>query len=71
LVFKNAEASGSKIAKDRVTLLLAWNMDGSEKLEPLTIGKSKNPRCFKNVNRLPVDYQANRNAWMTSEICSE
>jgi len=37
LAFKNAEVAGSKIAKDRVTLLLAFNMDGSEKLEPLTI----------------------------------
>ena len=71
LAFKNAEAAGSKIAKNRVTLLLACNMDRSEKLEPLTIGKSKNPRCFKNVKRLPVDYQANRNAWKTSEIWSE
>jgi len=71
LAFKNAEAAGSKIAKNRVTLLLGCNMDRSEKLEPLTIGKSKNLRCFKNVKRLPVDYQANRNAWKTSEIWSE
>jgi len=37
----------------------------------VTIGKSRNPRCFKNVKRLPVDYQANKNAWMTSELWSE
>ena len=66
--FKGAEASGAKIAKDRMTLLLACNMDGSEKLEPLVIGKSKNPRCFKNVTKLPVPYDANKNAWMTAEI---
>ena len=71
LTFKKSEAAGSKIAKERVTLLLACNMDGSEKLEPLTIGKSRNPRCFKNVKRLPVDYQANKNAWMTGEIWGE
>ena len=71
LAFKNCETSGSKIPKERVTLLLACNMDGSEKLEPLTIGKSKNPRCFKNIKKLPVDYQANKNAWMTGEIWLE
>lgn len=71
LKFKTAEAAGSKIAKERVTLLLACNMNGSEKLEPLTIGKSRNPRCFKNVKRLPVDYEANKNSWMTNDIWSE
>lgn len=52
---KGVEAPGSKIAKDRMTLLLACKIDGSEKLDPLTIGISKNPRCFKNVKNLPVD----------------
>jgi len=41
------------------------------KLDPLVIGKSKNPRCFKNVNKLPVSYQSNKNAWMTAEIWRE
>ena len=71
LTFKGVEAPGSKIAKDRMTLLLACNMDGSEKIDPLTIGKSKNPRCFKNVKTLPVDYKANKNAWMTADIWKE
>ncbi|KAK1157956.1 tigger transposable element-derived protein 4-like [Acipenser oxyrinchus oxyrinchus] len=65
---KRSEAAGAKIAKDRVTLLLACNIDGSEKLQPLVIGKSKNPCCFKNVKRLPVPYEANSNAGMTGEI---
>jgi hypothetical protein len=71
LSFKNTEAAGCKVPKERVTLLLACNMDGSEKLEPLTIGKSKQPRCFKNVKRLPVAYEANKNAWMTGDIWKE
>jgi len=25
-------------------------------------------RCYKNVKRLPVEYEANKNAWMTSDI---
>lgn len=68
LAFKQHDAAGSKVPKDRLTLLLACNMDGSEKLPPLIIGKSKNPRCFKNVKNLPVTYEANRNAWMTGAI---
>ena len=71
LAFKSCETAGSKVAKERVTLLLACNMDGSEKLKPLTIGKSKNPRCFKNVKKLPVNYVANKNAWMTSDIWTD
>jgi len=45
-------------------------MDGSEKLNPLVIGngKSKNPRCFKYVKTLPVEYNANKDAWITGDI---
>ena len=68
LSFKGIEAAGSKVAKNKMTLLMACNMDGSEKLDPLVIGKSKNPHCFKNVKKLPVSYQSNKNAWMTAEI---
>ena len=43
-------------------------MDSSDKLPLLVIGKAANPRCFKNVKSLPVQYHANRKTWMTSEI---
>jgi hypothetical protein len=43
-------------------------MDGSEKLKILLIGKSKKPRCFRGVKWLPLDYTANKKAWMTGEI---
>lgn len=37
------------------------------------IGKSLNPRCFKNINKsaLPVIYRANSKAWMRSDIFIE
>jgi len=37
------------------------------------IGKSNNPRCFKNINKasLPVTYYANSKAWMRSDIFVE
>ena len=42
---------GEKKAKDRITLALTCNADGSDKVEAWVIRKSKNPRCFKNLNR--------------------
>lgn len=46
-------------------------MDGSEKLPLFIIGKSKKPRCFKNIKSLPVIYRANKKAWMTSVLFEE
>ncbi|XP_051820496.1 tigger transposable element-derived protein 4 [Antechinus flavipes] len=66
--FKGEACSVGKLCKERITLVVGANMDGSEKLPLLIIGKHKNPHCFKNVKSLPVDYEANRMAWMTSEI---
>ena len=57
-----------KNSKERITLLIGANMDGSEKLPLIMIGKSVNPRCFKNFKSKPVDYRANKKAWMTTDI---
>jgi len=66
-VFKNDNASGVKACKKRITLLCCGSMAG-EKRKLLAIGKSKSPRCFKGGKTLPVQYVANRNAWMTAAI---
>ena len=34
----------------------------------MVIGKSEKPRCFRKVKNLPVIYEANKKAWMTSQI---
>ena len=68
LCFKNESCHGGKHSKDRVTVLVGANADGSEKLPLLVIGKSKKPRCFENVNSLPVVYDASKKAWMNSTI---
>jgi hypothetical protein len=49
------------------------NADGSEYFEPWFIGKSKNPRCFKNINGglLGIHYRFNKRKWMTGLICEE
>ena len=56
LAFKNEKCSCGKISKQRVTLLFGANMDGSEKLLLLMIGRYANPRCFKNIKTKPIEY---------------
>lgn len=63
---------GTKKIKDRISLALCANADGSEKSRLLVIGKSKRPRCFKNFRvELYADYKFNKKAWMTGLIFSE
>ena len=59
--------AGGKKAKERVTALFAVSLTG-EKKQPLIIGKNQKPRCFKGIEKLPVSYAANKNAWMTSAL---
>jgi hypothetical protein len=70
--------SGGKKSKDRITLALTTNADGSEKLEPWIISKSKNPRCFKGINRrylrlqyLRLQYLYNKTKWMTGLVMED
>jgi len=88
LTVKKEECKGGKKSKERVTVLFCVSSVG-EKLKPLVIGKyyynniskynvsfigkSKKPRCFKNlnVNNLPIDWHGNRTAWMNTKIFTE
>ena len=42
---------GTKKAKDRVKINACANASGTIKLPLLLIGKAKNPRCFRNLNK--------------------
>lgn len=69
LVEKLDSSHGNTIPKDRITVMLAANMSGTEKLKPLVIGKSAKPRGFKNIKdtaKLPVTWKSNKKAWMNS-----
>lgn len=66
--FQSEPCHGGKHSKQRITVMCATNMDGTQKLPLLVVGKSRKPRCFKNVRQLPVEYEANTKAWMTSEL---
>jgi hypothetical protein len=71
IIVKGKPFKTEKSSKDRVSVFLCSNMDGSEKLKPIVIGKYQTPRCLKNKKRLPVVYRYNKNAWMRSEIFKE
>ena len=65
--------SGHKKNKERLSIALCANSDGSHKLTPLVIGKYAKPRCFKHVNisNLPMTYQSNGKAWMLTTLFQE
>lgn len=52
-------APGRKISKDRVTFMPCSNAAGTHNLPLLVIGKSANPRSFKNFD-LPVVCKATK-----------
>ena len=71
--FDGDKPAGSAKCKDRLTLLIITNMDGSDHRKLSVIGKSKTPRCLQKkykmqVKDMSVDWYASKNAWMTSEI---
>lgn len=68
---EESSAPGYKKNKDRVTVMSCSNVTGSHKLDLVVIGKSKNPRAFKqlsNRSTLPVYYTHQKSAWMNSTI---
>lgn len=76
-----AEVSGRKEHKERVTTLFCSNASGSHQIPLLVIGKSRTPRCLKNLvtpgmkeNRLRhfeslgVIYTHQNNFWIYRQI---
>jgi hypothetical protein len=64
LAYKGETCHGGKDSKDRLTVLLCVDSDGSDKQVPFVIGKYLKPRCFKDGKKLPIKYHANSKAWM-------
>ena len=65
--------SGSAKCKDRLTLLIITNMDGSHHRKLSVIGKTKTPHCLQKkykmqVKDMAVDWYASKNTWMTGHI---
>ena len=70
LHLKSEKCSGGKSSKIRITGLAAANSMG-DKLLMFVIGKSKAPRCFKNVTSLPCRYRSQKKSWMDSTLFKE
>ena len=71
--FNGDKPAGSAKRKDRLTLLIITNMDGSDHRKLSVIGKFKSPHYLQKkykmqVKDMTVDWYASKNAWMTGEI---
>jgi hypothetical protein len=71
LTCKGASCHGGTKSKQRVTVLLGCNADGTEKLPPLLIVKYSKPHCLRNVNKLTTIFAANSNSWMATATFEE
>lgn len=62
-------APGFKMQKQRITIMVCASASGI-RVPLLAIGTAKKPRCFENFNMsaLPVNYYAQKSAWMTQNI---
>lgn len=65
--FKDVNCHGGKKNKE-ITAMVCAKMSGTDKLPLLMIGRASNPRCFKHVKSLPVEYYSNNKAWMTRDL---
>ena len=61
---------GKKKSKDRVTLVVCANADGSNKIPCTIIGKSRNPSCIVGKT-WPIPYLHQRKAWMDQPTCQQ
>uniref|UniRef100_A0A1B6FS75 HTH CENPB-type domain-containing protein n=1 Tax=Cuerna arida TaxID=1464854 RepID=A0A1B6FS75_9HEMI len=66
-------APGFKMDKQRLTVLACSNASATNKIPLMVIGKSKKPRCFKNMNMnaLPVYYKNQKKAWLDRVLFQE
>ncbi|XP_037820481.1 tigger transposable element-derived protein 6-like [Lucilia sericata] len=69
LTKKGDQKRGFKNSKELLTLLFICNATGDYK-KAIVIGKSKNPRCFRNKS-LPLKYYSQNKAWMTQSLWQE
>lgn len=71
LSVKGEKCHGGTRSKQRLTVVLACNSDGSHKLRPWVIGKFGKPHCFVrnriDVEALPCKYTFHNNSWMDSK----
>lgn len=70
-ITRKKKVSRHKQSRVRMTLALAVNATGTDKLKPLFIGTAKSPRVLKGHDvsgELGVTYTNSKKAWMNSEL---
>ena len=72
IMIEEAQATGFKNQKDRLTLIMCGNAAGFM-LKTGLIYRSANPRAMKNKNKnlLPVHWMHNPKAWITKLLMSD
>lgn len=64
---QNIRGTKALKAKDRATLVLCTNVTGTCKIEPLLVGSSKQPHCFRDTP-CPIPYTCQSNAWVDRTV---
>src|ERR1700685_1567996 len=66
------QQAGQKKKKDRVTVMMTANADGSDKTKLWFVGKAKQPRAFRragiNPSSTSVKWEHNSTAWWNTKI---
>ena len=57
LTYEGGSCHGGTKSMQRVTVVLGFDVDGTEKLPPLVTGKYNKPYCFRNVKNFPPNTQ--------------
>ncbi|KZT51654.1 DDE-domain-containing protein [Calocera cornea HHB12733] len=67
------QLSGRKEEKHRLSYAFTVNADGSEKPDPIVIGRWRRPHCFlgKDARAYGYEYYWNLKSWMKSDIFKE
>ncbi|XP_045135007.1 tigger transposable element-derived protein 7-like isoform X2 [Portunus trituberculatus] len=58
---------GHRVLEERLSILVGANADGSHRLQPVVVGRSRKPRVLQGLSRLPVEYH-DQAAWFTRDI---
>jgi hypothetical protein len=62
---------GGKRGKDRITVFICADMDGSKKMPLLVNEKSEKQRCLRHLKSLALMYRHNNWAWIICALFME
>ena len=72
LAEKSISAKGGKKCKQRCTVAIFVAADGSKVTDPVVVGRSRKPNCFRNLKDisrpLNTHYFNNKKSWLNTEI---